>query len=71
MDNNWKVGINRRAQSGLLAALGRIGIGALPIGALLGGWVARATGLRTPYFVSSALIALAAVLVHRVARSVD
>jgi MFS family permease len=55
----------------VVASFRLVGIGALPIGALLGGWVARATGLRTPYFVSSALIALAAVLVHRVARSVD
>ncbi|HSJ82220.1 MAG TPA: MFS transporter [Acidimicrobiia bacterium] len=55
----------------VVASFRLVGIGALPIGALLGGWLARATGLRTPYFVSSALIALAAVLVHRVARSVD
>jgi MFS family permease len=55
----------------VVASFRLVGIGALPIGALLGGWVARATGLRTPYFVSSILIALAAVLVHRVARSVD
>ena len=55
----------------VVASFRLVGIGALPIGALLGGWVARATGLRTPYFVSSILIALAAVLEHRVARSVD
>jgi len=55
----------------VVASFRLVGIGALPIGALLGGWVARATGLRTPYFVSSVLIAMAAVLVHRVARSVD
>ena len=55
----------------VVASFRLVGIGALPIGALLGGWVARATGLRTPYFVSSFFIALAAVLVHRVARSVD
>jgi MFS family permease len=55
----------------VVASFRLVGIGALPIGALLGGWVARATGLRTPYFVSSILIALAAGLVHRVARSLD
>lgn len=55
----------------VVASFRLVGIGALPIGALLGGWVARATGLRTPYFVSSFLIALAAILVHRVARSID
>jgi MFS family permease len=55
----------------VVASFRLVGIGALPIGALLGGWVARATGLRTPYFIGSFLIALAALLVHRVARSVD
>jgi MFS family permease len=55
----------------VVASFRLVGIGALPIGALLGGWVARATGLRTPYFIGSLLIALAALLVHRVARSVD
>jgi MFS family permease len=55
----------------VVASFRLVGIGALPIGALLGGWVARATGLRTPYFISSFLIALAAILVHRVARSID
>jgi MFS family permease len=50
----------------VVASFRLIGIGALPVGALLGGSVARASGLRAPYFIASALIALAAVVVYRV-----
>jgi MFS family permease len=43
-----------------------IGIGALPVGALLGGWIARVAGLRSPYLIGSALISVAALMVYRV-----
>ncbi len=50
----------------VVASFRLIGIGALPFGALFGGWVARAAGLRSPYLISSALFVLAAVIVYRV-----
>lgn len=48
----------------VVASFRLIGIGALPFGALFGGWVARAAGLRSPYLISSALFLLAAVIVY-------
>jgi hypothetical protein len=50
----------------VVASFRLIGIGALPFGALFGGWVARAAGLRTPYLISAALFVVATVLVYRV-----
>ncbi|MGH8913550.1 MAG: MFS transporter [Acidimicrobiia bacterium] len=50
----------------VVASFRLIGIGALPFGALFGGWVARAAGLRAPYLIGTALFATAAVLVYRV-----
>jgi MFS family permease len=47
----------------VVASFRLIGIGALPFGALFGGWVARTAGLRTPYLISSALFVVAAVIV--------
>jgi MFS family permease len=43
-----------------------IGVGAVPAGAVFGGWIARVAGLRAPYLVGSVIIALAAVIVYRV-----
>jgi MFS family permease len=50
----------------VVASFRLIGIGAFPVGALLGGWLARLTNLRTPYLLGTALIALGGVIVHRV-----
>lgn len=50
----------------VVASFRLIGIGALPAGALFGGWVARLAGLRAPYFTAAILLTLAAVVVYRV-----
>lgn len=50
----------------VVASFRLIGIGSLPIGALFGGWLARLAGLRMPYFVSAAVISIAAVVIFRV-----
>ena len=49
----------------VVASFRLIGIGALPVGALFGGWVARVAGLRAPYLIGAALLVVAAVVTHR------
>ena len=39
--------------------------GALPLGALLGGWLAQALGLRAPYLVAGVLVAVVAAVFRR------
>ena len=48
----------------VVASFRLIGIGALPAGALIGGWIARVAGLRAPYFTATILLTLAAVVVY-------
>jgi MFS family permease len=50
----------------VVASFRLIGIGVFPIGALVGGWIARFAGLRAPYLIGAAIIFGAAVMVHRV-----
>lgn len=50
----------------VVASFRLIGIGALPIGALFGGWIASVAGLRAPYLIGAVLIVVAAVRIHRV-----
>ncbi|MGH8953023.1 MAG: MFS transporter [Acidimicrobiia bacterium] len=49
----------------VVASFRLIGIGALPLGALFGGWIARVAGLRAPYLIGAALLVVAAVVTHR------
>ena len=49
----------------VVASFRLIGIGAVPVGAVFGGLVARSAGLRSPYLIGSALILAAAVVVYR------
>ncbi len=46
----------------MVAAFRTVGYGAIPAGALLGGVVGRALGLRAPYLAGAAVIATAALL---------
>ncbi len=50
----------------VVASFRLIGVGALPLGALFGGWVARQVGLRIPYLLASGLIAIATIVIYRV-----
>lgn len=49
----------------VVASFRLIGIGALPLGALFGGWVARVAGLRAPYLVGAVLLVVAAVITYQ------
>ncbi|MGC2241977.1 MAG: MFS transporter [Acidimicrobiia bacterium] len=51
----------------VVASFRLIAVGALPLGALFGGWVARQVGLRIPYLLASGLIAIATIVIYRVA----
>lgn len=44
-----------------------IGVGAVPIGALLGGIIASAAGIRVPYWIGAAILAVVAAAIYGVA----
>jgi predicted MFS family arabinose efflux permease len=50
-----------RLMGRVVGAIRLIGFGSIPVGALLGGVVARALGLRAPFLGGAALLALAAL----------
>lgn len=50
----------------VVASFRLIAVGALPLGALFGGWVARQTGLRAPYLIGAGLIVVASAVIYRV-----
>jgi len=50
-----------RLMGRVVGAIRLIGFGSIPIGALLGGVVARQLGLRAPFLLGAAVLALAAL----------
>ncbi len=50
----------------VVASFRLVGVGAFPLGALLGGWVARHAGLRAPFLIGAGIIAVAAVMIYRI-----
>jgi hypothetical protein len=52
-----------RLMGRVVGAIRLIGFGSIPVGALLGGLVARALGLRAPFLLGAAVLVLAALLV--------
>jgi MFS family permease len=51
----------------VVASFRLIGVGATPVGALFGGWVARAAGLRVPYMIGAGLVVVATLVIYMVA----
>ena len=50
-----------RLMGRVVGAIRLVGFGTIPIGALLGGLAARALGLRAPYLLGAAVLAVAAL----------
>ena len=50
-----------RLMGRVVGAIRLIGFGSIPVGALLGGLVARALGLRAPFLLGAAVLVLAAL----------
>ena len=51
-----------RLMGRVVGAIRLIGFGSIPIGALLGGLVARSLGLRAPFLLGAAVLAVAALV---------
>jgi MFS family permease len=52
----------------VVASFRLIGIGAIPLGALIGGWIARHAGVRVPYLIGVVLILVATVAIYVVSK---
>ena len=50
-----------RLMGRVVGAIRLVGFGTIPLGALLGGLVARTLGLRAPYLLGAAVLAVAAL----------